>query len=460
MLRPEGSDPARIAASCAIGEHDTAPRGRHAPPLEVRQDRQRRRLYAAAGAVFASVGYADATAEAIAREAGMSKATFYEHFDNKEDCIIALHDDATAAVLEAMRRTGSDYSGGDAAGRVRAVIRTFLEVLAAFPDEAQTLLVEIIGAGPRAIERRDRVLAEYASYVDAVNREDAERGSAPRLASPHDAFAIVGAVVELASRQIRTGEPDDIRDLEPVVERLVLGLLRAASADAGVSALAALEAAVHECRRCPRLVAWREQVAREKRAAFRDEAYWGRPIAGFGDPDARVALLGLAPAAHGANRTGRVFTGDRSGDFLFAALHRTGFANQPHVAPPRRRARAARLLDHRSGALRAAGQQAAAVRARQLCAAGCAPSCRCSSAPASSSASARSRGSRGLRQLAPGLRPRPRFGHGAEARVGELTLLGCFHPSQQNTFTGKLTPAMLDAVLERARALATAPGPL
>src|SRR5215204_1534481 len=175
-------------------EHDTAPRGRHAPPLEVRQDRQRRRLYAAAGAIF------------------------------------ARHDDATTAVLEAMRRTGNDYSGADAAGRVRAVIHTFLEVLAAFPDEAQTLLVEIIGAGPRAMERRDRVLAEYAAYVDDVNREDAERGSAPRLASPHDAFAIVGAVVELASRQIRTGEPDDIRDLEPVVERLVLGLLSTASA--------------------------------------------------------------------------------------------------------------------------------------------------------------------------------------------------------------------------------------
>jgi AcrR family transcriptional regulator len=211
-------------------EHERAPRGRHAPPLEVRQDRQRRRLYAAAGATFARAGYADATAEAIARQAGMSKATFYEHFDNKEDCIIALHDDATAAVLEAMRRTGEDHEGADAAGRVRAVIHTFLEVLAAFPDEAQTLLVEIIGAGPRAIERRDRVLAEYASYVDGVNREDAERGAAPRLASPHDAFAIVGAVVELASRQIRTGEPDDIRDLEPVVERLVLGLLSTASA--------------------------------------------------------------------------------------------------------------------------------------------------------------------------------------------------------------------------------------
>ena len=208
-------------------ERDTAPRGRHAPPLEVRQDRQRRRLYAAAAAVFANVGYADATAEAIAREAGMSKATFYEHFGNKEDCIIALHDAATTAVLEAMRRTGDDHAGPDAAGRVRAVIHTFLEVLAAFPDEAQTLLVEIIGAGPRAMERRDRALDAVATYIDELNRVDSERGRSPRLPSFHDAYAITGAVVELASRQIRTGVPGDIRDLEPVVERLILGLLAA-----------------------------------------------------------------------------------------------------------------------------------------------------------------------------------------------------------------------------------------
>jgi AcrR family transcriptional regulator len=210
-------------------EPATAPRGRHAPPLEVRQDRQRRRLYAAAATTFAGVGYADATAEAIAREAGMSKATFYEHFDNKEDCILALHDAATAAVMEAMRGAGGDDARADPAGRVPAVIHTFLEVLVAFPDEAQTLLVEVIGAGKRAMEQRDRVLAEYAAYVDAINREDAEGGGVPRLASPLDAFAIVAAVIELASRQIRTGQPDDIRDLEPVVGRLVLGLMRASA---------------------------------------------------------------------------------------------------------------------------------------------------------------------------------------------------------------------------------------
>jgi uracil-DNA glycosylase family 4 len=217
--------------------------------------------------------------------------------------------------------------------------------------------------------------------------------------------------------------------------------------------LAALEAAVHECRRCPRLVAWREQVAREKRAAFRDETYWGRPIAGFGDPAARVVLLGLAPAAHGANRTGRMFTGDRSGDFLYAALHRAGFANQPFArhrddglelrdcwitasvrcAPPANKP----LPSERDNCARWLRAELPLLeRARVVV---------CLGAFAWES---------GFRQLAPALRPRPRFGHGAEAPLGELKLLGCFHPSQQNTFTGKLTPAMLDAVLERARELA------
>ena len=213
-----------------MAERHTVPRGRHAPPLEVRQDRQRRRLDEAAAAVFARVGYADATAEAIAREAGMSKATFYEHFDNKEDCISALFDTAAETVLGAIGRaaTGADGATRNPRERYRESIVAFLEVLGAHPDYAQTLLVEIIGAGPRAIERRDRVLAAFAAYIDHRNSEDAAAGLVPRLASPHDAFAIVGAVVELASRQIRIGEPADLRELTPVVERLITGMLAAA----------------------------------------------------------------------------------------------------------------------------------------------------------------------------------------------------------------------------------------
>jgi AcrR family transcriptional regulator len=210
-------------------ERIIAPRGRHAPPLQVRQDRQRERLFAAASAVFARAGYADATAEAIAREAGMSKATFYEHFDNKEDCMLALYDYATELAQAAMREAGSAHAADDARTRIRATIDAFLGSLAAYPEMAHTVTVEIIGAGPRAMEHRDEVLADYARYIDEVNRADAEAGRTPRLASPEDAFAIVGAVLELASRQIRTGEPADIRDLEPVVERLIFGLLHAAT---------------------------------------------------------------------------------------------------------------------------------------------------------------------------------------------------------------------------------------
>jgi AcrR family transcriptional regulator len=210
-----------------VQERATIPRGRHAPPLEVRQTRQRGRLFAAAAAVFARLGYAEATAEAIAREAGMSKATFYEHFGNKEDCIVALFDAATETVLQAMRDAAARNAVADPRARVRTTLGAFLETLANYPDESQTLLVEIVGAGPRAMERRDRALEAVAQYLVELNAQDAERGATPRFSSPDDAFAIVGAVVELASRQIRTGVPGDIRELEPVVERLSLGLMAA-----------------------------------------------------------------------------------------------------------------------------------------------------------------------------------------------------------------------------------------
>jgi AcrR family transcriptional regulator len=202
-----------------------APRGRHAPPLEVRQDLQRRRLFAAAAGVFARLGYGEATAEAIAREAGMSKATFYEHFANKEECIIALFDAAIDVILGAMREAGERHPDAEPRVRVRASAEAFLAALEQFPDEAQTLLVEIVGAGPRAMARRDKALDDVAAYLDDLNRRDHARGLAPRFASPYDAFAIAGAVIELASRQIRTGRPERIAELEPVVERLAMGLL-------------------------------------------------------------------------------------------------------------------------------------------------------------------------------------------------------------------------------------------
>jgi uracil-DNA glycosylase len=203
-------------------------------------------------------------------------------------------------------------------------------------------------------------------------------------------------------------------------------------------------------------VEWREHVAREKVARFRDEGYWGRPVPGFGDPNARILLLGLAPAAHGGNRTGRVFTGDASGDFLWPALHAAGLANRPvstrrcdgleaidlwvtapvKCAPPDNKP----LPSERDNCAPYLVREMAALdRLSVVVALG---------AFAWESA---------LRTFAalgePARRPKPRFGHGAEARVGPWTLLGCYHVSQQNTFTGKLTRPMLDAVLLRARAL-------
>jgi uracil-DNA glycosylase len=207
------------------------------------------------------------------------------------------------------------------------------------------------------------------------------------------------------------------------------------------------------CRRCPRLVAWREQVAREKRAAFADQEYWGRPVPGFGDPRAGVVIVGLAPAAHGGNRTGRIFTGDRSGDFLFAGLFRAGLATQPvsvsrddglrligayvaavnRCAPPGNRP----TPEERDACLPFLERELELLpRARVVLALG---------------AFAWDGVLRALDALGHRVRPRPQFGHAAEAVVGPYRLLGCFHPSQQNTFTGKLTPEMLDAVLRMAK---------
>jgi len=218
-----------------------------------------------------------------------------------------------------------------------------------------------------------------------------------------------------------------------------------------------LAAEIHACRRCPRLVEWREERAADPPRRFRGEGYWARPLAGFGDPAARVAIVGLAPAAHGANRTGRMFTGDRSGDWLYAALHRAGFANRP---ASERRDDGLRLLDaYVTAVVRCAppaNKPTPEERDR------CLPylerelellaECCTIVALGGFAWDGALRAIRALGAEIP--RPRPRFGHGAEARVGRWTLLGCYHPSQQNTFTGRLTEPMLDAVLLRARELA------
>jgi uracil-DNA glycosylase family 4 len=240
------------------------------------------------------------------------------------------------------------------------------------------------------------------------------------------------------------------------------GVSPGAPYDADVADRASLDDLTEEitaCRACPRLVAWRERVAREKRASFRDDDYWGRPVPGFGDEHARILLVGLAPAAHGGNRTGRVFTGDRSGDWLFGALHRVGLANQPEsvwvgdglrltdayvaaavrCAPPdnkptpAERDRCQPFLEREVALLAdlrvvvALGAFAYASVWRVLGRAGVAlPT------------------------------PRPRFGHAVEVVTPSVVILGCYHPSQQNTFTGRLTEPMLDAVLVRARELASA----
>jgi AcrR family transcriptional regulator len=207
-----------------MNDRATVPRGRHAPPLEVRLTVQRRRLFEAAATEFARSGYAEASAEAISRAAGMSKATFYEHFANKEECILALFDMAATEVLRAMAE-GAAGGGKDPVERLRGGLRAFLTILAEHPNESQTLLVEIIGAGPRAAQRRDEVFARFAQAIEAENAAAAQAGTLAELASPDDAFALVGAVAELASRQVRLGMPADVRELEPVIERLMLGVM-------------------------------------------------------------------------------------------------------------------------------------------------------------------------------------------------------------------------------------------
>jgi uracil-DNA glycosylase family 4 len=221
--------------------------------------------------------------------------------------------------------------------------------------------------------------------------------------------------------------------------------------------VAELNRSIVDCARCARLVAYCRQVAAEKRRAYRDETYWGRPVPGLGDPRARVLMVGLAPGAHGANRTGRMFTGDGSGNFLIPALHRAGFANQPgsthrddglrlhdlylaaaaHCAPPANKPTAREIANCRPFLVE---HLRLLPNVRVLVALG----------KIGFDALLAALAERGVAVPA----PRPVFGHGVEYWVGGYALLGSYHPSRQNTQTGRLTAAMLDAVLARARALA------
>jgi uracil-DNA glycosylase family 4 len=251
---------------------------------------------------------------------------------------------------------------------------------------------------------------------------------------------------------VGTGWPGDPAASDTVVATTPA---RVRSAAGRVSSVESLDAAVSVCRACPRLVTWRERVAAEKRRSYAAEPYWGRPVPGFGSADARIWLLGLAPAAHGANRTGRVFTGDRSGDFLFAALHRAGLASAPDS------------VDAADGLTLNDTRVVAAVRCappdnkptpeeRSTCAPWldaewrlCGPHVKVIVALGGFAWRAALDMVRAGGGVVPS--PMPKFGHLASARLGDVTLIGCYHPSQQNTFTGRLTPAMLDDVFTAAK---------
>lgn len=222
-----------------------------------------------------------------------------------------------------------------------------------------------------------------------------------------------------------------------------------------MNSLETLNHTIIACRRCPRLVAYRQQVARDKRRMYRDQEYWGKPVPGWGDPQARVYLVGLAPAAHGGNRTGRVFTGDSSGDFLFAALYRAGFANQP---TSRSRDDGLKLCDAYIGAAARCAPPDNKPTPQEF--ANCNSYLQREFALLPNVRVLIGLGSIGFNAalgLLPGRgvalpRPRPHFGHNVAYRLGPYTVIGTYHPSRQNTNTGRLTAGMLDAVFERARA--------
>ena len=307
-------------------------------------------------------------------------------------------------------------------------------------------------ADPRH-RRRDAAAARGRALDD---EEPDEGRGAPEAPEAPGATQTPGAIQAPGAPQA-PGKPEAPTMPGPVARGLIAPLEFVAD-----RALGDVTADIVACRACPRLVEWRERVGREKVARFAAWTYWARPVPGYGDPSARILILGLAPAAHGGNRTGRVFTGDRSGDLLYAAMYRAGLANQPtsvsvgdglevqsayvtaavRCAPPANKplpAERDRCLPYLVRELHLLTEVRVIVTL---------------------GAFGWDAALRALAALGHTARPRPRFGHAAEATVGPYTLVGCFHPSQQNTFTGRLTPAMVDDVLARSRALAGLSGGL
>ena len=456
----------------------TVPRGRHAPPLEVRLAQQRERLFEAAASVFATTGYADASAESISRAAGMSKATFYEHFANKEECILALFDAAYQVLLSRILGAVAE-AGEDPVARMREGMREFLVVIDEYPNEAQTLLVEIIGAGPAAMRRRDEIVASFAQVLFRENETHAQEGVMPRFKSPVDAFAIVGAIAELVSRQLRLGEPEHSADLQPVIERFAFGLLgleppplprrrvaaaprpRAAplapptparrsprwtprSSPAAAARGSSTGASGSRPRSAPRSPTRRTGAGRSPASATRPRASscsgWRPPRTAATAPAASSPATARATGCSrrcgaAGSRTSRESRSrddglELRGAYVTAAVRCAPPANKPLPAE----------RDNCFPYLRARAGAAARRCARSSASAASRGTRRCAPAPRSAS---RRRGRSRASATAPSWR-----------RPDRWPLLGCYHPSQQNTFTGRLTEPMIDAVFLRARELA------
>ena len=348
--------------------------------------------------------------------------------------------------VERLGRVGPAVGGGCVAGLFGA---------------AAELVGALAGGGGELLQRGSLLALGQRGGRGAVGARERRLGAGlgRRQVVGRGVVALVGALAAGGQGDAGgAGAAEDEQAATRDLEHAATLLMQMSAKPASREALTAHGERVSACRRCPRLVAWREACAADPPRRYRGEDYWARPLPGFGDPAARLVVVGLAPAAHGGNRTGRMFTGDRSGEWLYGALHRAGYANQPSFERRGDGLRLTRRLRHRRRPLRAAGQQAHAGRARQLPAVAGAPSWSCSARRGCCSRSARSPGTAPCARCARSAhevpRPKPRFGHGAEAQRRPVSRCSAATTRrQQNTFTGKLTAPMLDDVFARAREL-------